>query len=105
MKYHVAGAPDGSEPRSMRKFYRFSVMNPVTLSSACTAVMGTPFVELQLVNTTQVIYLHAEYVHSAQYPSLPFSCAMSDGGGGGGDDDILLDEYCVVLLLKLVIYM
>eukprot|EP00752_Nemacystus_decipiens_P010921 g9705.t1 len=55
VKYHVAGTPEGSEPRSMRKFYRFSVMNPVTLSSSCTAVRGTPFVELQLVNTTQVL--------------------------------------------------
>lgn len=56
VKYDVAGAPEGAEPRSMRKFYRFSVMNPVTVSSTCAAVRGSsPFVELQLVNTTQVI--------------------------------------------------
>lgn len=62
MKYQVAGAPDGSEPRSMRKFYRFSVMNPLTLSPACTAVRGTPFVELQLTNTTQVPSLPLSYL-------------------------------------------
>lgn len=50
----MAGDPEGSEPRSMRKFYRFSVMNPVNMSSVCTAVRGGPFVELQLANTTQV---------------------------------------------------
>ncbi|CAM9247688.1 unnamed protein product [Scytosiphon promiscuus] len=54
VRYQVAGDPEGSEPRSMRKFYRFSVMNPVNMSSVCTAVRGGPFVELQLVNTTQV---------------------------------------------------
>lgn len=54
MKYHVAGDPEGSEPRSMRKFYRFSVMNPVSVNPVCTAVRGSPFVEVQLVNTTQV---------------------------------------------------
>lgn len=45
----------GSEPRSMRKFYRFSVMNPVDMSSVCTSIKGNPLVELQLRNTTQVL--------------------------------------------------
>ncbi|CAM9429438.1 unnamed protein product, partial [Ectocarpus sp. 13 AM-2016] len=53
VKYHVVGDPEGSEPRSMRKFYRFSVMNPVSVNPVCTAVRGSPIVEVQLVNTTQ----------------------------------------------------
>ncbi|CAM9665395.1 unnamed protein product [Ectocarpus sp. 12 AP-2014] len=53
VKYHVAGDPEGSEPRSMRKFYRFSVMNPVSVNPVCTAMRGSPIVEVQLVNTTQ----------------------------------------------------
>lgn len=55
MKFDVAGAPEGSKPRSMRKFYRFSVMDPITIVSTCTAIRGSnPLVELQLTNTTQV---------------------------------------------------
>lgn len=54
VKFDVAGAAEGSEPRSMRKFYRFSVMNPVSMSSVCTSVKGNPLVELKLRNTTQV---------------------------------------------------
>ena len=55
VKFEVAGAPEGSKPRSMRKFYRFSVMDPISIASTCTAIRGgNPLVELQLTNTTQV---------------------------------------------------
>eukprot|EP00903_Cladosiphon_okamuranus_P010481 g9916.t1 len=81
VKYQVAGAPEGSEPRSMRKFYRFSVMNPVTLSSSCTAVRGTPFVELQLINTTQMDLL----LDSCNFIPEGGVEASLIGGGRGGD--------------------
>lgn len=57
VKYEVAGIPQGAEPLTMRKFYRFSVMNPVSMAAKCTAVRGRPFVEMQLRNTTQVLLL------------------------------------------------
>lgn len=54
VKYEIAGMPPGTETLTMRKFYRFSVMNPVSMAAMCTAVRGRPFVEMQLRNITQV---------------------------------------------------
>ncbi|CAM9331025.1 unnamed protein product [Ectocarpus fasciculatus] len=82
VKYHVAGDPEGSEPRSMRKFYRFSVMNPVSVNPVCTAVRGSPFVEVQLVNTTQQMDLLLESCHFVPEGGVEASLL---GGGEGGD--------------------
>ncbi|CAN0520037.1 unnamed protein product, partial [Ectocarpus sp. 8 AP-2014] len=79
---HVAGDPEGSEPRSMRKFYRFSVMNPVSVNPVCTAVRGSPFVEVQLVNTTQQMDLLLESCRFIPEGGVEASLL---GGGEGGD--------------------
>ncbi|CAM9312855.1 unnamed protein product, partial [Phaeothamnion confervicola] len=52
--YVDLSSPDGAEPKFLRKFYRFNVLNPINLNMTCIAVAGRPFVEVHLRNTTQM---------------------------------------------------
>ena len=52
-----ADAPDSSaasEPRSLRKFYRFKVGAPIEVTTEAKLVNGVAFVQVQLKNVTQV---------------------------------------------------
>ncbi|KAG5189454.1 hypothetical protein JKP88DRAFT_301845 [Tribonema minus] len=59
--YRDALTPLGQEAKSLRKFYRFNVLNPINMSSTCLLVRGVPLVEVSIRNTTQMDLLLESY--------------------------------------------
>ncbi|CAN0010089.1 unnamed protein product [Choristocarpus tenellus] len=54
VKFSTLDAPEGTKPRIVRKFYLFSVLNPIGIKIGCLPIKGRPFVEMHLMNNTQV---------------------------------------------------
>ncbi|ETV94611.1 hypothetical protein H310_11872 [Aphanomyces invadans] len=61
--------PVTSEPKSLRKFYRFQVLNPLTITLKHVLIQDESFVEAKVQNITQ-IPLHADSI--LFLPSPPF---------------------------------
>lgn len=59
--YRHVGAPMTQEPKSLRKFYRFNVHNPINMSMTCLLAGGCPLVEMAVRNTTQMDLLLESY--------------------------------------------
>ncbi|OQS00827.1 hypothetical protein THRCLA_05843 [Thraustotheca clavata] len=59
--------PITSEPKSLRKFYRFNVLNPLTITFKHLLIKDESFVESKIQNITQAP-LHIETVHFLASP-------------------------------------
>ncbi|CAM9706999.1 unnamed protein product, partial [Discosporangium mesarthrocarpum] len=79
VKYEPPDPTEGIEPKLMRKFYRFSVLNPINLAVTCLPIRGNPFVEMNLRNTTQMDLL----LESCDF--IPEEGFIADRVGGKGE--------------------
>ncbi|RHY14412.1 hypothetical protein DYB25_005964 [Aphanomyces astaci] len=59
--------PLTNEPKSLRKFYRFQVLNPLTITFKHVLIQDISFVEAKIQNITQ-IPLHADTIVFVQSP-------------------------------------
>ncbi|CAM9778963.1 unnamed protein product [Chrysoparadoxa australica] len=59
--YKDKGMPEGSEVCTLRKLYRFDVLNPVNLAMTCIPSLGVPLVEVKVKNTAQMDLLLESY--------------------------------------------
>jgi trafficking protein particle complex subunit 13 len=91
--YREAGAPLGDEPKVLRKFYRFQVLNPLEMSTTAVIVQGRPLIEVTVKNTTQMDQL-LEACGTLLPQSFQISCHDRAMHGSSGSSACASRLYC-----------
>lgn len=63
--------PQSNEPKSLRKFYRFNVLQPLSIASSFVMMQNKPMVQCQVINATKSpIYIKEVYCLSLLFSTV-----------------------------------
>jgi len=76
-----------SEPKTLRKFYRFNVLQPLVIQSSCVEVNGMPMVQCEVTNATKSAIYIDELEFVAMHKDSQFEPLVVDHKPPAAADD------------------
>ncbi|ETV64815.1 hypothetical protein, variant 2 [Aphanomyces astaci] len=89
--------PLTNEPKSLRKFYRFQVLNPLTITFKHVLIQDISFVEAKIQNITQ-IPLHADTI--VFVPSPPFEAQQLTAPDNDNANNLIFPDDSIQCIFK-----